>query len=63
VPSKKETHVFIYTSLREESQQLQFTQRAQAEQGMLEGEDLLNRDLPSRGLVQRGYYGAIGTFT
>ena len=60
---ESETHVLIHTSFREESQQLQFAQRAQAEQGMLEGEDLLDRDLSSRGLVQRGHHGTVGPFT
>ena len=60
---ESETHVLIHTSLRKESQQLQFAQRAQAEQGMLEREDLLDRDLSSRGFVQRGYHGTVGPFT
>lgn len=45
------TYILIYTTFREETQQFQFTQCAQTEQGMLEGEHLLDRNLPSGWLV------------
>lgn len=45
------TCVLVHTSFREETQQFQLTQGAQAEQGMLEWEHLLDRHLSSRWLV------------
>ena len=56
-------HVLIYTGLGEELEELEFTEGAEAEEGVLEGKDLLDGDLSVGGLVEGGYDGAVGTFT
>ena len=57
------THVLIDTGVGEELQQLELTERAEAEEGMLEGQDLLNGDLPVGRLVESSNDGAICAFT
>ena len=56
------THVLIDTGVGEELQQLELTERAEAEEGVLEGKDLLDGDLSVGGLVEGGDDGAVGTF-
>lgn len=56
------TYVLVDTRLGEELEELELAQRAQAEEGVLEGEHLLDRDLPVRGFVQGGDDGAVRAF-
>lgn len=60
--SGKATHILILTSVREEPQELELAQGAQAEEGVLEWQDLLDGDLPSRRSMERGNDGAVCTF-
>ena len=46
------THVLIDTGVGEELQQLELTERAEAEEGVLEWQDLLDSDLSVGGLVE-----------
>ena len=57
------TYIFVDTSLREELEQLQLAERTQAEQGVLEGEHLLDCDLLPRWLVHSRHDRSIGAFT
>lgn len=49
------------TGIREEPQELELAQGAQAEEGVLEWEDLLDGDLPSRWSMKGGNDGAVCT--
>ena len=57
------TDILIDTGLGEELEELEFTEGAKAEEGVLEGKDLLDGDLSVGRLVEGGYDGAVGTFT
>lgn len=55
--------IFIDACLREELEQLEFSQRSQAEQGMIERQHFLDRDLSSRGLMEGSSHSSIGTLS
>lgn len=54
------THVLVNIRLGEEHQQLQLSERAQAEECVVEMEQLLDRDLATGGLVDGGDDSAVG---
>lgn len=56
-----DTHIFTDTSLREEFEELELTESAKAEHGVLEGRDLLDRDLAPTGPMDSGADDAICT--
>lgn len=55
-------YIFIDAYLREELEQLKFSQRSQAKQGMVKRKDLLDRDVSARWLVESCCHGSISTF-
>ena len=55
-------YILIHTSLREELQQLELTERAEAEEGVLEWQDLLDSDLSVGGLVECSDDGTVRAF-
>ena len=56
------THVLIDTGVGEELQQLELTERAEAKEGVLEWQDLLDSDLSVGGLVECSDDGAVRAF-
>lgn len=59
----KHTHILVDACLRKELEQLELTERAQAEERVLEREDLLDGDLLACREVDCGDHGAICTLT
>ena len=55
-------YVLVDACLGEELEELEFTESTEAEEGVLEGKDLLDGDLSVGGLVEGGDDGAVGTF-
>ena len=55
-------YILIYASLREELEEFEFSQRSKAEEGMVERQDLLDRNLAPTGLVKSSCDSAIGAF-
>jgi hypothetical protein len=53
------THVLVHTCLGEVLEQLELAEGAETEKRVLEGQDALDRDLPTRRLVDRGDYSAV----
>lgn len=60
-PTMSDTHIFADTSLGEEFEELELTESAKAEHGVLEGRDLLDRDLAPTGPMDSGTDDAICT--
>ena len=56
------THVLIDTGVGEELQHLELTERAEAEEGVLEWQDLLDSDLSVGGLVECSDHGTVRAF-
>ena len=54
-----DTHIFADTSLTEELQQLQLSQCAETEHGVIEGGDFLDGDLAPAGSVHRRAYNPV----
>lgn len=56
------THVLVDTGFGEEFEELEFTEGAEAEEGVFEGKNLLDGNLSVGRLVEGGYDSAVGTF-
>jgi hypothetical protein len=56
------THIFVDTGFGEEFQELELSQSSKTKQGMIEREDLLNRNLSLGGLVEGSSNCSIGAF-
>ena len=56
-------HVLIYTGLGEELEKLELAQRAKTKESVFEGQNLLDRDLSTCGLVHSSSHGSVGAFS